>query len=355
MLLSKDLWRNYRLHIDLHIGAPKAGSTAIQQFLANNRLTLKRAGLSVVTLNHPEFRAFKDATNKSKFAPLARRRSWPFLQKLNARISNSPNSRGIISSEYLFQIQNEWAIRLFRDITFNQNDTLNVLLYLRDPVSTKRAMYSTAIHLGAVIPYSRYQSRLFSLQAHQLVNKWRAVFGENRLSVQLYDRSQFPERDIKKSLVEYLRLTSTDKFNLDELDYVTGRDNSSHSPADLEIIRALNVAHRKLAQTVTRTAPSHYQEKWLAIAKTRIAVPDVRWSEDNLGHMPLSRQQNQLIMKEYFPELDKSWFEEQSTLYLDQLPMNDKALHDTYCAAEELLAEHMRKDPSLQFLEFETE
>lgn len=63
-----------------------------------------------------------------------------------------------------------------------------------------------------------------------------------------------------------------------------------------------------------------------------------------------------MIMKEYFFELDKSWFEEQSTLYLDQLTMNDKALHDTHCAAQELLAGHMKREPTLlEFLEFETE
>lgn len=355
MLIWLGTTGTHKLRVDIHIGAPKAGSTAIQQFLAANRRTLEEAGLRIISLNRPEFRDVKRSNDDFRWIPhwpfMRQRKNRRFFQEIRERISNSAQHRGVISSEYLFQLKNEAIIRLFKNVSFRRTDELRLLLYVRDPVSTKRAMYSTAIRLGSVVPYSHYKEPSFTLNIHDRINMWRRVFGDYSLAVKLYSRDQFPGGDIKKCLVKHLISDGLVELNLSGLDYTKGRSNASLKPSELEILRALNKANRTLAKPLAGDELGTCQMKWLEYAKTQISLPEHSWSEPNLSRfLSRCRQQNQSVMQEYFPALEQNWIENQSTAYLDKVLVNDRALKETFTVAQNLLTQRVKGEPVLKLI-----
>lgn len=197
------------MEIVVHMGAPKTGSTSIQNFIALNKKQLLAGGvyLSGICLarNHVEFHS-----RHSDFSELQRRHmmqvlglrserhfeSWKkkFDQKFIADIRRAKNQGAqtyLISSEFLLALSQSPGMLEFRDwLTELANPTkIRVIVFFRPQVSTIESMHSTKVWNGETISLREYTYLQLSkgrrLDFWEISSILESVFGEANLHVSL--------------------------------------------------------------------------------------------------------------------------------------------------------------------------
>lgn len=239
----------------VHIGTPKTGSSAIQEFCSVNRKLLESKGYC-----YPKF--------KNYYAGYSKRRNGLFLQKCiyqdGVRQIGEEEQRFqenmsiilrkfgtydnvILSDEGIWAASYELRESLWKDlkeIGDRHQFTVKAIVYLRRQdvymdSRWKQRVKGNALKKSQVdIPWEKYISNVpeeLQLDYYTALEKISAVLGKENLIVRRYERSYFPDGMIQADFLSVIGLELTDEY-LIRKDTV----NESLSGNTCEIKRVLN-------------------------------------------------------------------------------------------------------------------
>lgn len=238
--------------IFLHIGVNKTGTTAIQSFFSHNREALASQGLL-----YPKSACTETAhyaltnvlgLNRGIDSESMRARRRKMRAALDAEISQNTPQAVLFSSEMF--VRSMWLDAVGE---FFKQDDLRILVYLRRHDTWWPAAYSQAIKtktqppwprgINAFIRFSRQQDS-WRGNYRQLLDRWAAVFGREKIIVRPYEAQQNapdivvdllrtialePGMDIEQQLPQFAGLRSP-------------RRNASLAPRTLQLLDAFQRA-----------------------------------------------------------------------------------------------------------------
>lgn len=184
----------------LHIGAPKTGSTAIQEALRRQELSWLDKGVMVCP--EPHDYAFR-YLGGGQFPPKLRMRFDSFdaavdwsercWQVLETKLAAEPPTAVVMSSEYFIVSQQKKALTERLLSLFSE---VQVIAYVRDPVSNFVSMVDQAIRGGARVGDLKVFSRREHSWLPAALDKFARRFGDQRLVVRNFARHNLVEGDV---------------------------------------------------------------------------------------------------------------------------------------------------------------
>lgn len=196
----------------LHIGAPKAGSTAIQAMLGRNRGVLAEHGIRIPMLGSgatasalvPAFVPWPRTTAlHRKFnltGPLSRRRhDRAVREKLTRELEATRPETVILSSEHFYEhVTGTGSLKRLRSLLTEIAGEITLVGWFR---RQDQAMFSSQLHSARVggnamfLPPSRVSGHHWLCYAERLAC-WSRVFGNDEMIIRPYEPSGFQEGDI---------------------------------------------------------------------------------------------------------------------------------------------------------------
>jgi len=236
--------------IYVHIGFEKTGSTAIQDFLDNNRDVLYH-GHNLVHLDclsnndHIKLIGLINPANSEKIYQRLKLNSAQqrqnfkdaFSMKLQKQISNaiSSNKNIVISSEHLSSYLNsEIEIETFSELLTIFKKPIKVIAYIRRQDKFILSRYSTWIKNGGkndlkVSPNNKI------LQYATKLKMWGKVFGNSNLVAKEYNRAKIKDNNIVSDFLHTIDIQITEGLNVDDKP-----QNKSLDQKSLFILKELN-------------------------------------------------------------------------------------------------------------------
>lgn len=303
----------------LHIGYPKTGTTAIQEFMHLNRENLLKQKIL-----YPE-------TGIEKFSH--HQIPWVFTDdyRANVNLSKSEITSGlqeeyrdnpsvdkvVISSEgFIFAVKPEDALEIFRD----DFDEIKLIIYMRQPFRWIQSDYNQGVkgwrqltcsfdeHLNSIL-----SSKDSPMNFYNMLSVWASVFGWGNLIVRSYDAER---SDITSSFLKILGVKELSEFIIPE------REDSNPRLAmfQLERLRAINAL--ELSAEERRWLLGQISDAEITGARDTVSV-----KEDFFYHLDKSmlkkiNKSNKNLLK-YF---DKKIFEKDFFTLIN--PAKDKTLTD---------------------------
>lgn len=293
------------VHLLLHIGTEKTGSTAIQQWIKDNEDTLTSSSIGTLhALGWPN--AVKLAAASSSFThprPLHAHQqitdtaSWEKFRKRLRRetareLRSSRRKRTVVvSNEHLSsQLRSQDDVDRLRDFFEGLVDTVEIVVYLRRQDRMAQSRYGTAILAGSTStdPF-RAQGPGFSVYRYdELLERYANAFSKSSVNARIYDRIITADGGV---IGDFLRVLNVD------FDMKSGepRSNRAIDPAILQLLRQVNERG-----PISRRARRSLQN----VAKTFMAEPvesPPERAERFLEQFVLS---NERLRSEWFPGLE---------------------------------------------------
>lgn len=186
----------------LHVGMPKTGTTALQQFLTMNEERLSEQGVLYsrhLRLNdqRPNHHAFALAFLEkppAHFHPRfgSRYSADEYTQLLREEIASSRPHTVILSSEHIYTMDYALPVlrRIYASLAFLEN--ICVYIVFRRPSSMAPSMYAQYVVSAKVPPLSpdRYLAKEEAAGSFDYLRRlqdFAEVFGEHRIFVRLYE------------------------------------------------------------------------------------------------------------------------------------------------------------------------
>ncbi len=207
----------------LHIGAEKTGTTTLQKWLQANRAVLgnedilfpktpgafNHIGLTAYALDDSKgMEEMRVTAGANKFASLDEFRA-NVRTGLRQEIESSSASEMVLSNEHCSsRLRSLEEIERLRDLLYEFCDRVNVLLYIREPVSFYNSWYSTVIASGGSQPFPTDLTPGFLRAAdwQRMVQNWSAVFGSGAVQVHRFERSVLKSGDILEDFADKIGL-----------------------------------------------------------------------------------------------------------------------------------------------------
>ena len=238
----------------IHIGTPKTGTSAIQNFLAMNRENLKTNGIFIPTTDH--LAGCHVELGQATFIPtlLGASALWinPFFKegytiadqnniwkKYRDEIETNCNKDDLVifSYEALTGFVEQEIVRV-NELMKTLFDDIIVVLYLRRQPECLISHYGSGIYNGAV-PQENFfdqlnQSSFFIcfFVYHKIVERW-SIFGKDKLKIRIFDKREFHENDL---LSDFAHTVGFDMTGLER----GKNENVSLDSAETEYLRFLN-------------------------------------------------------------------------------------------------------------------
>lgn len=276
----------------LHIGAPKTGTTSIQQYLALNREEMKDHGFAYPSTTgrraHLRLALAIEAASRGVVDPLEQ-----LKRDLGAELENLPSTvtNVIFSSEHLpAKLRNEDGTRLLREFLGAWFDDYRVVLYLRRQDEVAVSGFTTVLRSGrirdSVLPEPSARDDFL-----QILLRFGAAFGCESLVPRLFARDVFHDGDLLADFCQTIGLPVMVNRPPAEL-------NASLKPAAQEFLRRLNDirrskdgVHGKGPLKVRSLLDKLYAGKGLQPAR-RDAVAFFQWYQES----------NEKIRRTWFPQ-----------------------------------------------------
>lgn len=232
----------------LHIGTPKTGTTAIQNFLSDNNEVLNKYGICYPDLGfrysgigmlrnaHFLLTSYTDENGKQPGKDYE-----PGLDKL-AELADSYD-KIIISDEAIWrgsQSRKDFWTRLKYDF-WKRNLDFKVIVYLRRQDLWVQSFWGQKIKKGAEYDFKGYLQNLeeigYPTNYYKYMNTLSSVFGEKSIIIRVYEKGQYQgeQHTLISDFLNIFGLPLTDEFCIKQTLY-----NLSLNGNYLEIRRMLN-------------------------------------------------------------------------------------------------------------------
>jgi len=182
----------------LHIGRDKTGTTAIQNFLAQNPEWLAKHGYFVPTpgTRNNAHHLLAESLTRRNLGWLKLFSKSHIINDMKLEIDKT-DLCPIITSE-AFQGCDAFLIKRIFPINFQ-----NVIVYIRNQIDYLQSAYSQKIH---ATHYSEkidtYYKNVFRVRYFKFLKKWENQFSPS-LTVRIFDKSEFFEDDLIKDFVKH--------------------------------------------------------------------------------------------------------------------------------------------------------
>lgn len=224
----------------LHIGYPKTGTTAIQEFLSLNRGSLRQDGIlypltGIVKFAHHDlpwvFRQDKRATPGLNLDGIS--------QHLAAEVVDAEDAEfAIISSEgFVFMLQPE-EVRNWLGVMF---DEIIIMVWLRQPLRWIQSDYNQGVKGWRQLSctYDEHICRVLKqrnspMNYYYMLSRWADVFGWENLQVRSFDMEKY---DLARGFMNAVGITDLSRYV-----EVKSKDSNPRLGLDeVEIMRVVNL------------------------------------------------------------------------------------------------------------------
>jgi hypothetical protein len=238
----------------LHIGIEKTGTTAIQAFLTDNRKALLDCGYAYLeSAGLPsnrklasycmDFDRHDDHHEMLGIIDAEPRKQWnqAFLNDFNTEIENLPSNVQcvVISCEQLHsRLVKESEIVRAKEALSQHFDDIEVIVYLRRQDQLATSLYSTALKCGhsfdTILPGVTAEDHYYNFQL--LLSQWSHVFGADKMTVRLFDRSEMLNNDLLSDFFQSCDITDIPLSEMKQ----PGRQNESLEPKAQRFLHEAN-------------------------------------------------------------------------------------------------------------------
>ena len=207
----------------LHIGTNKAGSSAIQEFLAGNEAALKKLGYlypQTGRVSNAHYRisgCLRIGVNPPLDGTVLSKQQ--IENRLFAEIEESGCDRIIISSEYFVLCRNPAKVK-----NFFSGRELRIIVYLRRHDEWFESLYNQGVKTSPVDPRWGNSIKAFiayiTKKKHQefnfwkLLQPWAKVFGQSNIVVRPFEKEQFKGSDICLDFLDAVDIRESSSFEI---------------------------------------------------------------------------------------------------------------------------------------------
>lgn len=246
----------------LHIGAPKCGSTTIQNFLTSNKSLEEICGISQLqSWGHPN--SWKIAANggtsasfsywvdKRKF--ISRLEYYAISKNLWVDVANeaakNSYSTVVASSEYICAqfLDDIDAISTLHTNLAEIFNNVTILFYVRDPINLLKSGYAQSVKgpQKSTLSFDEYVLETDEVQAindyYKGINVWSEIFGAESIKVGVLNKEALYKNDL---LLDFMKKIGVPEQASAGIDRPKIDSNVSPSYTNLKILRNINVLER---------------------------------------------------------------------------------------------------------------
>jgi hypothetical protein len=322
----------------MHIGAPKTGTTSIQSFLYANRSLLSQQGfhlpsgwgenhlpLTVLTYEDDFWDDLCSWTALRLGLPegLPSTRTWRQARstlhlELKTIVDSAPSGTLIFSNEHLFErLKSQNQVNEFVELLQKNGLDLQILVYLREPLSHALSAWNTAVksgihfdplslpeagstleHSGSVQGQkSDYSSPTWA--AYSYVSLWETAV-PGRVEVQLFDPLRWPEGNL---LMDFCTAAGIVWMN----DFIQPEPiNESTSWSTMKVLNRVNTELPLfLSDGTIDTSRSHLWTIFKSLGFKRMKYQPSE--QENASYSQYFAQSNEWVRANYFPDLRELW------------------------------------------------
>jgi len=215
--------------VTLHIGTEKTGTTTIQEFLFLNKSILLRQNVFIPAFLGPRNHRWAvflaegddrvDSFTKSRGLSEDKEKRLSIKsfkrEELFQKTIDFSNKHWVISSEFFqSRLTTELEIRELKKILLEAFSSVNIVIYVREPIRTAIATWSTMIKAGGTIRAlwepGRFEKNNCDHKA--ILSRWLNVFDKHQITVRLFDRNSFENDDLLNDFCKYARITMSPDF-----------------------------------------------------------------------------------------------------------------------------------------------
>lgn len=246
-----------KMNCILHIGTEKTGTTAIQDFLYQNRELLKQEGYGVLTSvgmkNNRGLASYAMRDNRSDDYFVAhgivtllnkfehdKLVEEDFKQEIK-ELNDSCHTILITSEHFHSRCVYPDEINKLKSFLMQYFKKIDVIVYLRPQVDVVTSLYSTFVRAGGIKtfddfvisnctknnPYYNYD---------ELLTKWSNSFGHENLKVRIFDKTHLLNGDIVSDFLSCINIESSSFQSI-------GKSNESLTPFGQEVLRLNNITN----------------------------------------------------------------------------------------------------------------
>ncbi|WIV49606.1 hypothetical protein QQG91_07925 [Marivivens sp. LCG002] len=214
----------------LHIGSPKTGTTALQQFLHSNADALRKAGVNYMTAarTHIAHNPLAQAVPQGKAAEL--------VAQIVKEYDANPDMTHVVSSEIMFRVVVANGLKgLFTDHIARNT---KVICYLRRQDRYAEVLYKQ-LAKNALVPNDRTSflaGQIKKLAFTNFLDVYAEMFGTENIRIKPFDRKAFKDGDIVADFAEDMLGLS----DLSAFDRPTREANKSMSVELSEMLGAIS-------------------------------------------------------------------------------------------------------------------
>jgi len=248
----------------LHIGTEKTGTTSIQRYLHDNRKIFEEYGFyTLKTLELVEARKlaaycqdinkFDDFYIDKNITTIDQKKRFfkIFIEDLENEMKSIPRNIHtiIVSSEHLHSrltTQNE--VDRVKNIFSDYIDEFQVLVYLRRQIELATSLYTTALKSRNIVPDidTFVTKQCFENNPYYnydlLLSKWENTFGNNALTVRLFDKKVLHKNDLISDFSHIVFGSSI--INIENIVNLPNIENESLHPFGQDCLNVLNKNYR---------------------------------------------------------------------------------------------------------------
>lgn len=206
----------------IHIGAPKTGTTSLQDFLTEHAETLEAHGVVYPAIGRSSRGKHHDLKSEVRGAraDAGRTPAWQALHELR---KSRPTHRIVISEESFYYLEPSAIARLPDMIG---GGPVTVLVYFRDYASHVVSLYAQGMKLARaleegeglgtkagneLLDFDAFFERYMAKPSHfDIISRWAAVFGWPAIQVRPFQRDLLVGGDIVADLLSVMGLSLAD-------------------------------------------------------------------------------------------------------------------------------------------------
>lgn len=225
----------------LHIGAPKTGSTALQDFLSSNQIPLLKHGISYpsATLRgygHHDI-AFLSSGAYPEWATPPARSLDELAAELRQEILRSPFPVILSSENFYLLCSPKRTAELLKQLGINISiEEVKVVVYVRRQDEAHASWYNQAVKAqGYCESYEKHAAANWHLWDYAAVlGSWAKIFGTANLIVRPYQAEDLADNDVRKDFLKTLGISENG------FEFAPERINTPLNQDILEFQRQLN-------------------------------------------------------------------------------------------------------------------